>query len=206
MKETVEILSYLSKGCIWLRVFATLTIVCATNLQVHARETYIQFATRLLEQPPNGTAVDPNIEELIRHATNSYRATLKLPLLKPGNTVLTFGARAHAMDLFAQRSMGHVSSTGQDFESRVRALNKGQMFLAAMAENAARLRNSNLGAAQKANALVQQWIKSPGHRKNLANRSYVSVAIGVVTYENQIYAVQIFSGPEVKTNLSGGLQ
>jgi uncharacterized protein YkwD len=49
--------------------------------------------------------------------------------------------------------------------------------------------------------LVAQWIKSPGHRKNLTDRTYVSIAIGVVTSGDDIYAVQIFSGPQVKTNM-----
>lgn len=110
------------------------------------------------------------------------------------------------MDLYAQSGMGHVSSGGHDFESRMRALNKGQMFLAPMAENAARLRNSSLTDAKKAQALVTQWVKSSGHRKNMVNRTYMTVAIGVISQGDDVYAVQIFSGPEVKTNMTIGLQ
>ena len=110
------------------------------------------------------------------------------------------------MDLYAQSGMGHVSSGGHDFESRMRALNKGQMFLAPMAENAARLRNSSLSDAKKAQSLVTQWVKSSGHRKNMANRTYVMVGVGVVSRGNDVYAVQIFSGPTVKTNMNLNIQ
>lgn len=206
MSKTLEILSCLCPSLAAVRVVATLTALILATPAVQARETYVQLATRLLDQPPNGAVVRTDLESLVLRATNSYRAQLKLPALKPAAAVLKFAARAHAMDLLAQQGMGHVSSGGQDFESRIRALNKGQMFLAPMAENAARLRDSSLGDAKKAQALVTQWIKSSGHRKNMVNRTYVTMAVGVVSLGDDVYAVQIFSGPEVKTNMSGGLQ
>ncbi len=164
-----------------------------------ARETYVQLAQRLLTQPPEGATLRPDLEAVVLKATNAYRATLNLPPLKSAGGVLLSGARAHAVDLLAQQGMGHVSSGGHDFVSRMRALNKGQMFLAAMAENAAKAKSSK-SDAQKAQYLVAQWIKSSGHRKNMVNRTYTSVAIGVVTRGSEIYAVQIFSGPKVKSN------
>lgn len=202
----MEILSYLYQGS---RAWAGLAVLVALMLASPpslARETYVQLANRLLDQPPAGATVRTDLEAMVLRATNSYRATQKLPPLKPASAVLKLGARAHAMDLYAQSGMGHVSSGGHDFESRMRALNKGQMFLAPMAENAARLRNSSLTDAKKAQALVTQWVKSSGHRKNMVNRTYMTVAIGVISQGDDVYAVQIFSGPEVKTNMTIGLQ
>jgi uncharacterized protein YkwD len=202
----MEILSYLRQvGRAGLRFAVLVALVLATP-QALARETYVQLANRLVDQPPNGAVVRTDLEAMVLRATNSYRATLKLPPLKPGNAILMLGARAHAMDLYAQQGMGHVSSGGHDFESRMRALNKGQMFLAPMAENAARLRNTSLSDAKQAQALVTQWVKSSGHRKNMVNRTYMTVAIGVISQGEDVYAVQILSGPEVKTNLTGALQ
>jgi uncharacterized protein YkwD len=68
------------------------------------------------------------------------------------------------------------------------------------------LRNTSLSDAKQAQALVTQWVKSSGHRKNMVNRTYMTVAIGVISRGDDVYAVQIFSGPEVKTNLTGALQ
>jgi uncharacterized protein YkwD len=202
----MEILSYLRQVGRAGLGFAVLVTLALATPQALARETYVQLANRLVDQPPNGAVVRTDLEAMVLRATNSYRATLKLPPLKPGNAILMLGARAHAMDLYAQQGMGHVSSGGHDFESRMRALNKGQMFLAPMAENAARLRNTSLSDAKQAQALVTQWVKSSGHRKNMVNRTYMTVAIGVISRGDDVYAVQIFSGPEVKTNLTGALQ
>lgn len=168
-----------------------------------ARETYVEFASRILAQPPEGAEVRPDMEAVILRATNIYRASQKYSALKLANKTLLMAARAHAMDLLASSGMGHTSSTGYGLESRVRAFHRGQMILAPMAENAARLRNRKLSAADMAQALVQQWVKSAGHRKNLVNRTYTEVAIGVVKRGDDVYAVQIFSGPQVKTNMFG---
>jgi uncharacterized protein YkwD len=171
-----------------------------------ARETYMPFAQRLVSQPPEGVNIRADMEAAVLRATNAYRATKRLPPLKPAGDVLLLAARAQAVDLLEQGAMGHVSSTGYDFSSRMRALHPGLMFLPVMAENAARLRNSKLTDSQAAQALVTQWIKSPSHRKAMSDRSYVTVAIGVARRGNDIYAVQVFSGPVVKTNMGGALQ
>lgn len=180
-----------------------LLLVLGCNL-AQARETYVQFAERILANPPEGSEVRPDLEAAVLSATNSYLSSKGLKPLKPANQILKKAARAQAMDLMMQGGMGHVSSTGYNFESRIRAFHQGQMFLAPMAENAARLRNTELSDAAKAQALVQQWIKSSGHRRNMTNRTYQSIAIGVVSQGNNVYAVQIFSGPVVKTNIMTG--
>ncbi len=161
---------------------------------------------RMLDHPPEAVTVRADMEAAILRATNGYRASKKYAALKPADKNLLQAARAHAMDLLLSGTMGHTSSTGYGFESRIRAFHNGQMFLAPMAENAARLRNSALSDQQRAAALVQQWVKSSGHRKNLVNRTYTAVAVGVVMRGDDVYAVQIFSGPEVKTNMWGGNQ
>jgi uncharacterized protein YkwD len=169
-----------------------------------AKETYTQFAQRILAEPPEGAGVRADLEKSVLRATNSYRASKGLPALKPANATLLKAARAHAMDLLMMEGMGHTSSNGYGFESRVRAFHQGQMILAPMAENAARVRNGALSDSARAQKLVQMWIGSSGHRKNMTNRTYTAVAIGVVTRGDNVYAVQIFTGPTVKTNMVFG--
>jgi uncharacterized protein YkwD len=204
MKKTKVILSYLRKSCVCLWVVATLAVLVLNGEVALARETYLELAQRMLDTPPEGAEVRKDLESMVFRATNAYRSTLGLQALKPANTQLQFAARAQAMDLLQHNAMGHVSSGGHDFESRMRALHHGQLFLSPMAENAARSRNTKMSDAEKAQALVTQWIKSSGHRKNMVNRTYVTVAIGVVTRGDTVYAVQIFSGPQVRTNILGG--
>jgi uncharacterized protein YkwD len=185
-------------------VVLALLLIVVVGGQAEARETYVQFADRILASPPDGAEVRADLEVAVFRATNAYLSSEGLKPLKPANDILLKAARAQAMDLLLQGGMGHVSSTGYTFESRIRAFHQGQMFLAPMAENAARLRNSGLSDSAKAQALLQQWIKSSGHRKNMVNRTYMTIAVGVVSRGKDVYAVQIFSGPAVKTNMMGG--
>ncbi len=196
----IQYCRHLACGGLW-----ALLLVTAVAPAV-ARETYMPFAQRLVSQPPEGVSIRDDMATAVLRATNAYRATKRLPPLKRAGDVLLLAAQAQAVDLLEQGAMGHVSSTGYDFSSRMRALHPGQMFLPVMAENAARLRNSKLSESEAAQALVAQWIKSPSHRKAMSDRSYVTVAIGVARRGNDIYAVQVFSGPAVKTNMGGALQ
>jgi uncharacterized protein YkwD len=190
------------RGCLALTALATL--VGFEAKYAHGRERYMDFASRILANPPEGAAVRKDMEAMVLRATNSYRSGKGLPALAAAPALYSKAARAHAMDLLMQAGMGHTASTGHDFSSRMRAFHEGQMVLAAMAENAARLRNSRLSDSQKALALVKQWIGSTGHRRNITNRSFVSVGIGVVARGDDVYAVQVFTGPTVKTNMFGG--
>ena len=179
-------------------IFALGLLFCTNNAL--ARETYQQFSQRILAAPPNGSVIKPDVEAAILMATNAFRKTRGLKALKLASAALRDAARVQAMDLLEMGKMGHVASTGHDFAARMRALRPGQMILPVMAENAARQTRKKLSSAENANALVQQWIKSAGHRRNMADASYISIAIGAVQRGDIVYAVQIFSGPDVKTN------
>ncbi len=166
-----------------------------------AAEGYKAFAERMVARPPLGAKVAEDIERAILQSLNSYRASKGRKPLKRASPELIMAARAQALDLMQTNSMGHGASTGHSFESRMRAMMDGAMFLPAMAENAARDRRKDVDNAGKAQGLMAQWIKSGSHRKNLTNLSYVAVAIGAVKRGDEVYAVQIFVGPETKTNL-----
>jgi uncharacterized protein YkwD len=192
----------------WLILHTYFRVACIALLAVapgfgvaQARETYVQYAERIIANPPGGAEVRSDLEAAVLRATNAWRSSKRLPPLKPAKGVLQVAARAHAMDLLSMGVMGHTSSTGHDFGSRMRAFKPGQMFLAAMGENAARLRKSKLSDSEKAQALVAQWVKSSSHRKTMGDRTYVAMAVGVVSLGDTVYAVQIFTGPEVKTNM-----
>jgi uncharacterized protein YkwD len=191
-------------GRSWLRLATMVTLALLVSVPTaQARETYLAFANRIVENPAEGTAIRPDLEASVLRATNAYRRSQGLPPLKPLKGKLLQAARAQAMDLLLTGGMGHTASTGHGFESRMRAFHAGQMILPVMAENAARLRNTQLDDSARAARLVKQWIGSSGHRKNMVNRSYQMIAVGVVSRGDDVYAVQIFSGPQVKTNMFG---
>jgi uncharacterized protein YkwD len=165
-----------------------------------ARERYVAFVQRVNAAPPGGLRFRPDLEQVIANAVNGYRRKQGAGAVGVAAS-LKAAARAHAVDLALNEEMGHVSSSGQDFDSRMRAVKGGPLFLPSMGENAARDRRKSAANSGKALGLVQHWIGSSGHRRNMINRSFTASAVGVVQKGSQIYAVQIFTAPEVKTKV-----
>jgi uncharacterized protein YkwD len=188
------------RRCMRLLVVAALALA-PMAVSAAGAEGYQAFAKQLVAAPPAGAAVAEDVEAAILRSLNSYRASKGRKPLPRASAQLVLAARAQAMDLLQMGTVGHVASTGHSFESRMRAILGKSMFLPAMAENAARDRKKGLDSAGKGQALMTQWIKSPRHRKSLTDLSYVAVAIGAVRRGDEVYAVQIFVGPETKTNL-----
>jgi uncharacterized protein YkwD len=189
----------------WLQAVVIFTGLIVGPGTAHAGEGYVAHAEALLAQPSGDAQITEDIEQAILVSLNAYRASKGRKALTKASPDLVMAARAHAMDLLAMGKVGHVASTGHNFDSRMRALKGGGMvLLPAMAENAARDRRKGVSRAAKAQGLMQQWIDSPSHRKSMASRDFVSVAIGAVMVGETVYAVQIFSGPAVKSNLFQG--
>ena len=166
-----------------------------------ARETYVQLATRLVSTAQSKQAFSPGIEAALLRLINAHRVSLgKKPLREAPQ--LQFAARAQAVDLMGQGRVGHVSSGGHNFDSRMRALRDGAMVLPSMAENAARVSKADGDDEALARNLVDQWLGSPPHRHELESIEYVAVATGVVHADGKVYADQIFVGPDVETNMN----
>jgi len=176
-------------------VFCTLVVVA---LPAEARETYRQLVARLITVGHN--AERPDVEQQLYDLANQYRMSKGLRALSINQSVQA-ASLAHAMDMMQHNYMGHVASSGHDFDSRMRALRDGAMILPSMGENAARLSHTDLKDPNAAQRIFQQWLNSPPHRHALLSRDYTSVATGVVAQGDKIYADQIFVGPEVVTNM-----
>ena len=176
-------------------VFCALVVVA---LPAEARETYRQLVARLITAGHN--AERPDLEQQLYDLANQYRISKGLHALTINQSVQA-ASLAHAMDMMQHNYMGHVASSGHDFDSRMRALRDGAMILPSMGENAARLSHTDLKDPNAAQRIFQQWLNSPPHRHALLSRDYRSVATGVVAQGDRIYADQIFVGPEVVTNM-----
>lgn len=183
----------------FLVVFICCTFIGGVSESV-ARETYRQLLTRMVQQAATSHAERPDLERQLWQLANDFRRAKGLNTLKL-NDANHGAAVAHAMDMMQNNFMGHVASSGHDFDSRMRALRDGAMNLPSMGENAARLSKADVNDPQAAQKIFQQWVKSPSHRHTLLSRDYVSLATGVVAMDGKIYADQIFVGPEVVTNI-----
>ena len=168
---------------------------------VLARETYVALVARMVDEAATAKLERVDLEQKLFSLANSFRQANGIAALKP-NQIAHNASLAHAMDMLQHNYMGHTASTGQDFDSRMRALRNGAIFLPSMGENAARLSRADVGDPKAADKIFQQWVNSPPHRHTLLSRDYATVATGVVAQGGKIYADQIFVGPEVVTNMA----
>ena len=121
-----------------------------------------------------------NVDEDILYYVNKFRRSKGLKPLELNN-VISIEARDHSKSMATgRRGFGH-----DGFESRVDDISKKLGTVRAAAENVA---YGNLSAE----AVVDGWIKSPGHRKNMLG-DFNLIGIGTARGKgNIVYFTQIF--------------
>jgi uncharacterized protein YkwD len=122
-------------------------------------------ATKTTTSAPSGGS--GTAEAQVLKLTNDERAKAGCGALKT-NTALTTAAEAHAGDMVDQHYFAHDSLDGRSPFDRMKAAGyRG----GAMAENIA------VGYQDPA-AVVEGWMNSAGHRKNILNCTYTVIGIG----------------------------
>jgi uncharacterized protein YkwD len=125
------------------------------------------------------------IEATFHESVNQHRAQLKLIALER-DAALDAVARAHSEDMARRGFFSHVNPEGQNPVDRIQADGRDDFTLAA----------ENVGMttrAQPNQEILQGWIASPDHRRNLHtpafNRTGVGVARGAdgAWYYTQLY-------------------
>lgn len=134
----------------------------------------------LLSLPVLAAAQSQMESDILMH-TNKFRSSKGLPPLQL-DTFMSGLARDHSEHM-AQRSIpfGH-----EGFEKRVAAISKQNGPVSASAENVA-------NGQQSAEEVVDTWIKSPPHRKNMLG-NYTRIGIGVSSGKgNKLYFTQVYT-------------
>jgi uncharacterized protein YkwD len=123
----------------------------------------------------------PGLERDVLNLVNEYRTARKLPPLT-NNAHMEFQARRHSMGMATQRiPFGH-----QGLSFRMKYIQEKVPGVRDVAENVA---FGNLSAK----AVVDGWLKSPGHKKNIEG-NYKYSGVGVARNQNnQIYFTQLFA-------------
>ena len=194
--------------CFLIWVVVVPVLLLGTALEGGAK-TYLETALGSLKNLPADARIREDLEAEIAAQANAYRQSKGVQPLQ-SSPLLQKAARAQAIDMMLNGYVGHKASTGQEFDSRMRAfLSLGNPFtMPQMAENAARDTQKGEADAARARRLFQQWVESRPHRKSLLNGGYKFVSTGVVQRGNKIWAIQIFWAPlpeGVKVLGSGGL-
>jgi uncharacterized protein YkwD len=83
----------------------------------------------------------------------------------------------HSHDMVRHSYFGHVSRRGRDVVDRLYGTRYlGGNFGWAVGENIA----WGTGGLATPRQIVQAWMKSPGHRRNMLDRRYREIGIGVI--------------------------
>ncbi|PAY19103.1 hypothetical protein CKO51_13320 [Rhodopirellula sp. SM50] len=124
--------------------------------------------------------------------TNLQRQSFGIaPLVK--NSMLTAAAQKHADNLARQKKLSHQLD-GEGFLERSR--HEGYLFTAG-SENIAE-------GARSSNDVVEMWMRSPGHQRNMLSKEYTQIGVGTAwSSSGTRYDVQVFGRPAPKvTELS----
>jgi len=125
-------------------------------------------------------------EKEVLELTNKERAKEKLPPLKP-NPVLMKVARAHSQNMAKQEKLAHELDGKKPHERAADAGYKGGWI----GENCARG-----DAPYPPKDVVQGWMESAGHRKNMLDTKYKEIGIGAAkSASGNIYWTQVFGKP-----------
>jgi uncharacterized protein YkwD len=119
--------------------------------------------------------------ELVRDAVlclhNRERARHGLPRLRE-NPLLRRAAERHTDNMVSERFFDHTSPSGSTMVERIRRTGYTKRARSwALGENIAWGSGSLATAAQ----IHRSWMKSPGHRANILQRSFREIGIGIET-------------------------
>lgn len=140
-------------------------------------------------------AAQADAVQSVLSAVNTARAKAGCAPLRT-DPALMAAAKGHAKAMAEQNFFGHAGKDGSRFSSRIRV--QGYSFGAAA---------ENIAAGQKtAGQVMQSWLKSAGHRRNILNCRMTETGIAVVyqpgdmplrgsRYPLRYYWVQVFAAP-----------
>ncbi|MBM4301064.1 MAG: CAP domain-containing protein [Deltaproteobacteria bacterium] len=135
------------------------------------------------------------LERRIFQLTNEARRKNGLPSLDSDND-LAVKARAKSDDMLTNNYFSHTSPEGKTLKDRF------QEEKPASIRNISRIgENIYMGAKldystdikTQARLIVDGWMTSPGHRKNILDPRYNRMGVGVAAKDKMCYATQIFA-------------
>lgn len=101
------------------------------------------------------------------------------------NPQLNQAAQRHALDLARQGRLSHTGSDGSTMQTRIEAT---EYQWSAIGENIA------MGQTDP-QAVMNSWMGSSGHRRNILNPRFSELGLGYVEAEGRKYWVQVFATP-----------
>jgi uncharacterized protein YkwD len=135
------------------------------------------------------------LERRIFQLTNEGRRKNGLPSLDWDNN-LAVNAREKSDDMLTNNYFSHTSPDGKTLKDRFQDEKPGLIRnISRIGENiymGARL-DFSTDIKTQARLIVDGWMTSPGHRRNILDPNYTHLGVGVSAKDKMCYATQIFS-------------
>jgi len=179
----------------WLVLGCALTGAVAPALAAERSTAvgYAEWAKEAVASPPPGTRFLDGLEQQLIELANRRRAETAPGLAAdPG---LELAARAHALDMLERGYMDHASPDGRDVGDRVAILHR--RFIGGTGENLAEHEGLAVGqlagqSAPLAGKIVDGWMASPGHRRNLLEPEYGHHGLAAAGRGERVVMVHVF--------------
>jgi uncharacterized protein YkwD len=131
------------------------------------------------------------VEKEVYKLTNHMRRQNALPPLTQ-ERVLSEVARKHCQDMLARQFFSHNNPDGASPHERI--ISDFSYPLLATGENIWGADGSEpLETELLARIIVDTWMSSPGHRRNILSVDFTEIGVGVAALGKQIRAAQVFA-------------
>lgn len=132
------------------------------------------------------------LERAVHDRINAERVRANLSILKYNDTLANVAA-LHSTDMAVNNYFAHEDNQGCN--SACRVTNSGYDWRA-VGENLFLLKSTYRYSVEDASAIiVQGWMGSEGHRRNVLEPDFTYEGIGVVINDGAIYATEVFARP-----------
>jgi uncharacterized protein YkwD len=142
------------------------------------------------------------LERRIFQLTNEARHKDGLPSLD-WDSSLAVKAREKSDDMLKNEYFSHTSPDGKTLKDRLQEEKPASIRnISRIGENiyvGARLDYST-DIKTQARLIVDGWMTSPGHRRNILDPQYTDLGVGVAARDKKCYATQVFAGKKSPPN------
>ena len=144
----------------------------------------------------SGILHSKELERRIFQLTNEGRRKNGLPPLEWDNS-LAVNAREKSDDMLTNNYFSHTSPDGKTLKDRFQDEKPASIRnISRIGENiymGARL-DFSTDIKTQARLIVDGWMTSPGHRRNILDANYTLLGVGVAAKDKMCYATQVFAG------------
>jgi len=177
-----------------IRWTAVLAVLLATSLSLPLAWGQVRSKSGAGARA-SGILHPKELSRRIFQLTNEARRKNGLPALDPDNS-LALKAREKSDDMLTNNYFSHTSPEGKTFKDRIQEEKPASFRTMSQAgENIYMGDRFDYAVDVKTQArlIVDGWMTSPGHRKNMLDPNYTHMGVGVAARDKACYATQIFA-------------